>query len=93
MPRHLKNPARCAAIIALLALAMNVPTTASSHREAPFVTEHPKVDGTDFYMFRSYESGREGFVVAYSGLRQRRLELYCRRRYRMTQDQAPGVKG
>jgi len=28
----------------------------SSHREAPFITEVPKVDGTDFYMFRSYES-------------------------------------
>lgn len=36
---------------------------ASSHREAPFVTEHPKVDGTDFYMFRSYEAGRENFVT------------------------------
>lgn len=28
---------------------------ASSHREAPFITEQPKVDGTDFYMFRSYD--------------------------------------
>ena len=28
---------------------------ASSHREAPFITGSPKVDGTDFYMFRSYE--------------------------------------
>ncbi|MBK9236825.1 MAG: DUF4331 domain-containing protein [Rhodoferax sp.] len=28
---------------------------ASSHREAPFITTSPKVDGTDFYMFRSYE--------------------------------------
>lgn len=36
---------------------------ASSHREAPFITEMPKVDGTDFYMFRSYETGREGFVT------------------------------
>jgi hypothetical protein len=36
---------------------------ASSHREAPFVTEHPKVDATDFYLFRSYEPGREGFVT------------------------------
>lgn len=36
---------------------------ASSHREAPFITENPKVDGTDFYMFRSYETGREGFVT------------------------------
>ena len=29
----------------------------SSHREAPFITRIPKVDGTDFYMFRSYEPG------------------------------------
>ncbi|SDX49807.1 DUF4331 domain-containing protein [Marinobacter mobilis] len=35
----------------------------SSHREAPFITEIPKADGTDFYMFRSYESGRDGFVT------------------------------
>jgi hypothetical protein len=36
---------------------------ASSHREAPFITEIPKVDGTDFYMFNSYEAGRTGFVT------------------------------
>lgn len=36
---------------------------ASSHREAPFITEMPKVDGTDFYMFRSYETNREDFVT------------------------------
>ncbi|MEO6103088.1 MAG: DUF4331 domain-containing protein, partial [Pseudoxanthomonas sp.] len=36
---------------------------ASSHREAPLITETPKVDGTDFYMFRSYEAGREGYVT------------------------------
>ena len=36
---------------------------ASSHREAPFITSMPKVDGTDFYMFRSYESGRSAFVT------------------------------
>ena len=43
---------------------------ASSHREAPFITSSPKVDGTDFYMFRSYEGiasngtgGRSGFVT------------------------------
>src|SRR5687767_2181767 len=36
---------------------------ASSHREAPFVTETPKVDATDFYIFNSYESGREGYVT------------------------------
>ena len=31
---------------------------ASSHREAPFITKNPKVDGTDFYMFQSYGDGR-----------------------------------
>jgi hypothetical protein len=36
---------------------------ASSHREAPFITTRPKVDGTDFYMFNSYEAGRAGFVT------------------------------
>jgi hypothetical protein len=36
---------------------------ASSHREAPLMTKTPKVDGTDFYMFRSYESGRAGYVT------------------------------
>ena len=36
---------------------------ASSHREAPFLTKAPKVDGTDFYLFRSYAPGRDGFVT------------------------------
>src|SRR5271169_4899321 len=50
-----------AASLALLTLAGGV--QASSHREAPFITTHPKVDGSDFYMFRSYESGRTGYVT------------------------------
>ena len=36
---------------------------ASSHREAPGLTSSPQLDATDFYMFRSYEPGREGFVT------------------------------
>jgi hypothetical protein len=36
---------------------------ASSHREAPFITRFPKVDGTDFYMFRAYEPGHADNVV------------------------------
>mgnify|MGYP002661044614 CR=1 FL=1 len=36
---------------------------ASSHREAPFITTSPKVDGTDFYMFNSYEAGKSGNVT------------------------------
>jgi len=39
------------------------PAKASSHREAPFITSLPKADGTDFYLFRSYEPGRDGFVT------------------------------
>lgn len=40
-----------------------LPASASSHREAPFLTRQPKVDGTDFYMFRSYEANRAGYVT------------------------------
>ena len=36
---------------------------ASSHREAPGITETPKVDNTDVYAFRSYEPGRDQFVT------------------------------
>src|SRR5437868_6624248 len=46
---------------ALLCLAAGA--QASSHREAPFLTTVPKVDASDFYMFRSYEAGRDGFVT------------------------------
>jgi hypothetical protein len=50
-------------LIVVLATLAGLPVQASSHREAPGITEMPKVDGTDFYMFRSYESGRDGFVT------------------------------
>jgi len=36
---------------------------ASSHREAPFITKHPKIDATDFYMFRSFQAGRSDFTT------------------------------
>ena len=36
---------------------------ASSHREAPNIAGLPRVDGTDFYMFRSYETNRSNFVT------------------------------
>jgi hypothetical protein len=47
----------------LLACALAPSAIASSHREAPFITRHPKVDGTDFYMFRSYQSGRSNYTT------------------------------
>ncbi len=57
---------KCRTFLAALALsAATVPfvAQASSHREAPFIAGAPKVDGTDFYMFRSYEPGRSNFVT------------------------------
>ncbi len=63
----LKNPAFQGRAVASLGAAVLAAITlgahGSSHREAPFITEQPKVDGTDFYLFRSYEPGREGFVT------------------------------
>ena len=52
---------RSLAPLALAALAAT--TYASSHREAPYITTQPKVDGTDFYMFKSYEAGRGDYVT------------------------------
>ncbi len=54
---------RTALAIALAGLLVGGAALASSHREAPLITQTPKVDGTDFYMFRSYETGRGGYVT------------------------------
>src|SRR6185295_229097 len=64
-PMQIQNRSRwaLAAVAALPFAIASTYSSASSHREAPFLTEHPKVDGTDFYMFRSYEPGREGYVT------------------------------
>lgn len=51
-----------ACVVALCALAAGG-AFASSHREAPSIAGMPKVDGTDFYMFRSYEPNRQDFVT------------------------------
>jgi len=58
-------PARAALAAAVLSglATFALPAAASSHREAPGITQHPKVDGTDVYAFRSYEPGRSGFVT------------------------------
>lgn len=50
-------------LAALTTIAASTAALASSHREAPFIAEHPKVDGTDFYMFMSYEQNRAGYVT------------------------------
>ena len=47
------------------AAAMSLPLVAfaSSHREAPNIARLPTLDGTDFYMFNSYEAGRATYVT------------------------------
>ena len=61
-PRHVAQ-----ACLLLLAAGSAI---ASSHREAPFTAGSPRIDGTDFYMFRSYEGiasdgsgGRSDYVT------------------------------
>lgn len=49
--------------LAIAGFCLSGVSQASSHREAPFITEKPKADATDFYMFRSYETGRDGYVT------------------------------
>jgi hypothetical protein len=49
-----------AILAALLAIG---PAAASSHREAPGITATPRLDGTDFYMFTSYETGRGAYTT------------------------------
>ncbi|MEM7219277.1 MAG: DUF4331 domain-containing protein [Pseudomonadota bacterium] len=51
------------AILAIATTIASVTVDASSHREAPFITKFPQVDGTDFYLFNSYEPGREDYVT------------------------------
>ncbi len=51
------------AAAAASAALLPAPALASSHRDSPFIAGQPRADGTDFYMFRSYEPGRSGFVT------------------------------
>jgi Domain of unknown function (DUF4331) len=63
---HAFQTTRVGAAVAALPLALAVlagSAAASSHREAPFIATAPKVDGTDFYMFTSYEPGRSEYVT------------------------------
>ncbi|WP_287128108.1 DUF4331 domain-containing protein [Candidatus Cyanaurora vandensis] len=50
------------ALLSCLSLS-GLAVQASSHREAPFISQQPKLDATDFYMFHSYEKGRSGYVT------------------------------
>ena len=60
---NLRSPFRAFVTLAVVVAALSAGVEASSHREAPGILSSPQVDATDFYMFRSYESGREDFVT------------------------------
>jgi len=59
---RLYKPPLKASALAICAVAA-ASAFASSHREAPSIAGMPKADGTDFYMFRSYEPGRQDYVT------------------------------
>jgi hypothetical protein len=55
-------------IVGLMVLALIVglaptATQAASHREAPLISLDPTADITDFFMFRSYETGKDDNIV------------------------------
>jgi len=56
------KPATLAALV-LASMSITTSALASSHREAPFITKYPQADATDFYLFMSYEPGREDYVT------------------------------
>ena len=58
-----KSPLQLCLITLATLSTFALPTYASSHREAPFITQMPKVDGTDFYLFKSYEANKAQFVT------------------------------
>ena len=49
--------------LAVASLVFATAAMASSHREAPGITKTPKLDNTDVYMFRSYETGKADSVT------------------------------
>ncbi len=56
----------CVLVVAVIALGVGVAPNwmeAASHREAPLISLDATADITDFFMFRSYEAGRDDKVL------------------------------
>ena len=51
----------CVFVVVVIAMAAVV--KGSSHSEAPGVAKMPQADNSDFYMFRSYETGRSAYTT------------------------------
>ena len=64
MKFKLTHPLKTTAkLIGLVSLMSASTAWSSSHREAPYITNFPKLDGTDFYVFNSYEPGKSDYVT------------------------------
>ncbi len=50
-------------VAAAVAATLPMAASGSSHREAPNIARLPTLDSTDFYLFNSYEPGRDGYVT------------------------------
>ena len=59
----MKTCLKMTSAVGLALMCIGGAANASSHREAPGITKMPKVDNTDVYAFRSYETGRAGFTT------------------------------
>jgi hypothetical protein len=62
MSRNIKQGLIAAVLLG--ATIMSTAAAASSHREAPLITEDPTVDSTDVYMFRSPENPEKVVILA-----------------------------
>ncbi|HXD12413.1 MAG TPA: DUF4331 domain-containing protein [Anaerolineales bacterium] len=63
MKRLLKIGLYGSLVLALLFGLAPMSTSAASHREAPLISLDPTADITDFFMFRSYEAGKDDKIV------------------------------
>ena len=62
-PSHVARGVLALTLAASASLCLSTSALAASHREAPFISGQAQVDATDFFMFRSYEAGRQDFVT------------------------------
>jgi len=63
MRKFLKSAFAGLAVIAMVIGLAPTSSNAASHREAPLISLDPTADITDFFMFRSYEAGKDDKVV------------------------------
>ena len=63
MRKYLNGVVLSIVVLALLFAPAPKASSAASHREAPLISLDPTADITDFFMFRSYEAGKDDKIV------------------------------